>query len=458
MVTVIIPALNEEKTVGKVVRYCLQHEVVTEVIVVDDQSEDKTREVAESAGAKVIISATRGKGSSMEDGIKAASNEFLVFLDGDIDPYPQPTIFLLTDPLLRDEVDFVKAGFSRNAGRVTELVAKPLINIFYPGLARFEQPLSGMIAGKKKFFQRIRFFSDYGVDIGILIDMYLMQARMKEVCIGYIENKSKPWQALGKMSYEVTRAIIAKSVLQMDDVVAVGGKEVLNRISSEMKNMLPSAFFRQNKMVLIDADKLVMEKDFNFLIAERLGLQREMKNLVEKEKDPSTFTKKIATLLKGASINLILQTASETGIRENIVDQVQELKAMGVLVGVISNHNSYVAEYCKNVLGADFSIGNHLESFEGLTTGEVRIPSCFYTSNLSLFGQAISKTNTIPHLCNRFQVLQENCYTAGFGLGKHDISNDGLHRAFATVELLVAELRSEMALIDQDEKGITLAY
>jgi len=121
------------------------------------KSEDDTVQAAINAGAKVVISHTRGKGISMQDGIREATNEILVFLDADIDPYPDETIENLTRPLLRDEADFVKGTFARNAGRVTELVAKPLLNIFYPGLANYSQPLSGMIAGEKNIFKRIHF-------------------------------------------------------------------------------------------------------------------------------------------------------------------------------------------------------------------------------------------------------------------------------------------------------------
>ena len=192
MLTVIIPVLNEEKTIQNVVTFCLKNSLVTEVIVVDDKSEDNTVEIARNAGATVIISEVRGKGISMKDGIKASQNELLIFLDGDIDPYPENTIDDLAKPLIDDEADFIKGTFARNAGRVTELVAKPLLTIFYPGLSGFTQPLSGMIAGKKSFFNMIDFFNDYGVDIGILIDMYLMQARIKEINIGYIEIKANP--------------------------------------------------------------------------------------------------------------------------------------------------------------------------------------------------------------------------------------------------------------------------
>ena len=211
MITVVIPALNEEKTIDAVVKFCRQHSHVSEIIVVDDNSEDNTATEAENAGAKVLVSYKRGKGISMKEGIAAATNEIIVFLDADIENYPKATIPLLTQPLLNGGYDFVKSTFLRNAGRVTEIMAKPLLSIFYPDLLSFSQPLSGMIAGRKSFFNKIDFFNDYGVDIGILIDMYLMQARMKEVNIGYIENKSKAWTALGKMSMEVASCLLYTS-------------------------------------------------------------------------------------------------------------------------------------------------------------------------------------------------------------------------------------------------------
>ena len=213
MITIIIPALNEERTIGNVVRFCLAHSLVTEVIVIDDKSTDGTVQQAREAGARVYLSKKRGKGFSMKEGIHFAKNEILVFLDGDIDPYPPGTIKLLTEPLITNTCDFVKASFSRNAGRVTELLAKPLLTILYPELARFHQPLGGMIAGRKILFEKIEFLHDYGADVGILIDMFMLNARIQEVCIGHIENKSKPWHELPRMSTEVAGAIIKKALL-----------------------------------------------------------------------------------------------------------------------------------------------------------------------------------------------------------------------------------------------------
>src|SRR4249920_1242769 len=131
MISVIIPALNEEKTIGSVVKFCLADPLVAEVIVVDDRSTDNTAREASKSGAKVILSDVRGKGISMREGISYAYNELIVFLDGDIDPYPEKTIRNLVNPILDAKADFVKGAFARNAGRVTELVAKPLLNILF---------------------------------------------------------------------------------------------------------------------------------------------------------------------------------------------------------------------------------------------------------------------------------------------------------------------------------------
>ena len=298
MISVIIPALNEEKTIGNVVKFCLADPLVAEVIVVDDKSTDNTAQVAFKSGAKVILSDKRGKGISMKDGILQAYNEFVVFLDGDIDPYPEKTIRNLVNPILDGKADFVKGAFARNAGRVTELVAKPLLNILFPGLNHFSQPLSGMIAGKKSFFKKVDFFNDYGVDIGLLIDMYLMKARVTEVNIGYIENKSKPWEALGKMSKEVSRAIIHKAHGQ--HTIPLTEEEIvsLETINREMNKVLKEEVAAFRKMIVFDMDDTILKGRFIDECAQVFGFKAKLEELRFNEKDPIILTKRIGLLLK----------------------------------------------------------------------------------------------------------------------------------------------------------------
>jgi len=124
MVTVIIPALNEEKTIRQVVHLANNSAHVSEVIVVDDKSMDNTVAEARKEGATVITSTKLGKGASMRDGILLAKNEIIAFLDADIISYSKDVVELLTEPIVKDKTDFVKSYFTRQAGRVTELVAK----------------------------------------------------------------------------------------------------------------------------------------------------------------------------------------------------------------------------------------------------------------------------------------------------------------------------------------------
>ena len=132
-ISVVIPALNESATITSVVLYALSSPIVDEVIVVDDGSIDDTAELASLAGARVITSTMLGKGVSMEDGTSAARNEIVPFLDADLIGLEENAIEKMAAPIIRNHSDFVKAKFTRNAGRVTVLTAKPLLRTYFPG-------------------------------------------------------------------------------------------------------------------------------------------------------------------------------------------------------------------------------------------------------------------------------------------------------------------------------------
>jgi glucosyl-3-phosphoglycerate synthase len=413
MLTVIIPALNEEKTIAQVINFCRSEPGVSEIIVVDDRSEDTTATIARRAKAKVIISASRGKGISMKEGIEAASNEIIVFLDADIDPYPEKTISKLTAPLLNNEADFVKGAFARNAGRVTELVAKPLLTILFPGLSHFSQPLSGMIAGKKTFFQKIEFFNDYGVDIGILIDMYLMKARVQEINIGYIENKSKPWEALGKMSREVSRAIITKAQGQENNALTMENANSLEVIQREMNNVLRENLSAHQKMIVFDMDDTILKSRYINECADAFGFRPKLEELRFSEKDPIILTKRIGLLLRNRTMDELLHIISNMEMADNIIEVIQNFKQKGYLVGIISHSYTLIANYVKQQIGADFAVAHQLEFFDGKATGEVNLPSYFFGSPDSVCGHSFCKTNALQHVCEKYNVPMKNCIAVG---------------------------------------------
>lgn len=413
MISIIIPALNESATIESVIRFCQLDPQVTEIIVVDDKSEDNTVELARKAGARVLISETRGKGISMKEGIDAAKNEIILFLDADIDPYPEGSIAKLAGPLLEDKADFVKGAFARNAGRVTELVAKPLLTILFPGLSQFSQPLSGMIAGKKSFFQRIEFFNDYGVDIGILIDMYLMRARVEEVNIGYIENKSKPWESLGKMSREVSRAILSRAQRQHNNELTEESVNSIVAIQREMTNVIHENLSDYHKMIVLDMDNTILTDRFINVCADKFGFRAKLDELRFNESDPIILTKRIGLLLKGRTMDELLSVISGMGMAEKVKEVVAACKDKGYLVGIISHSYTLITNYVKQQIGADFSVAHQLEFFEGRATGEVSLPSYFFGSPESFCGHSFCKTNALQHVCDRYSVKMKNVIAVG---------------------------------------------
>ncbi len=209
-VSVIIPAFNEEKNIANVINKAKKCKYVQEIIVVNNKSTDNTEKIAKNEGARVVECNSQGKGYAMEEGVRSAKNEVLVFLDADIADYTEDVVDRLIKPIIEKEIDFVKATFDREGGRITELVAKPLLKIVFPSMQAYQQPLSGMIAGKKSCFEKVEFEKDYGVDIGLLLDMSKKHVTIQEAYLGTLKNVSKDWRALEKMSTEVMKAILKR--------------------------------------------------------------------------------------------------------------------------------------------------------------------------------------------------------------------------------------------------------
>lgn len=210
-VSVIIPAFNEEDTVANVVEVIKKVKYVNEIIVVDDGSTDRTKELAEKAGAKVISHPTNlGKGSAIKTGFKETDSDIIAFIDADIYNLTSKKVDSIIKPILEGKTEITKTKFARESGRVTELTAKPLLNFFFPEIS-FEQPLSGQFAAKRDALKKIKFERDYGVDVGIVLDADIQGISIQEVDIGEIKHDLSPLKDLNAMANEVVRTIINRA-------------------------------------------------------------------------------------------------------------------------------------------------------------------------------------------------------------------------------------------------------
>lgn len=417
MISVIIPALNEEKTISEVIHLVKKSNLVSEVIVVDDKSIDNTVEISLTAGAKVITGTKLGKGASMKDGLLIAKNEIVIFLDADITSYPVDIVELMSDPLLNDDIDFVKSYFTRQAGRVTELVAKPLLSILYPSFPTYNQPLSGMIAGKKSYFNQIDFEDGYGVDIGILIDMYQLGAKIKEINIGSIENRMQSLEQLGKMSKAVASTII-------DKAAKFGKKnlEVLENIQvirEQMEFAINEKSKLLSKIAIFDMDNTLLTKSFIHSCSIKFGFQPELLDIISSQQNPFIRTKQIAKLLKGKSVNELIQVAEEIPISANAEQLIYYLRERGYKIGIISDSYDYITNYFVNKLRLDFSLANELEFSKSIVTGEVKIPSFFLPNAKSICSHEICKSHALATICNELSIDIAN--SIAIGDGENDI-------------------------------------
>jgi glucosyl-3-phosphoglycerate synthase len=229
--------LNEEETVGKVihtVKTALMDEVpiLDEIVLMDSNSTDQTRQIASELGIPVHIhqetlsqyGSRPGKGEALWKSIYVTHGDILVWIDTDIvNIHPRFIYGLLGPLLLNPGLKFIKGFYRRpikvgdriqagGGGRVTELTARPLLNLFFPELSGLVQPLSGEYGGRRSALEQLPFSSGYGVETGLLIDLLerfglhsIAQVDLRERI-----HHNQPLESLSKMSFAIIQTVIRK--------------------------------------------------------------------------------------------------------------------------------------------------------------------------------------------------------------------------------------------------------
>jgi glucosyl-3-phosphoglycerate synthase len=235
-VALVVPARDEAATVGDLVSSVLAEPalraLLSEVVVVDSRSRDRTAAVARAAGARVVSTADvaldhpdGGKGGAVWRGVLATAADLLVVVDADLDPFDPAWVAALVAPLLLDDsVALVKAAADRPftvdgavadpvGGRVTELVARPLLSCFWPQLTGVAQPLAGEMAARRDLLVHLPFAMGYGLEIGLLVDTLEAVGldAIAQVDVGQRRHRHRSNATLGCTAVAVLRTALARA-------------------------------------------------------------------------------------------------------------------------------------------------------------------------------------------------------------------------------------------------------
>lgn len=414
MVSIVIPALNESARIAQVVGHARRSPLVGEVVVIDDGSIDGTGELAEAAGARVVMSSLLGKGASMRDGLEAATGDVVVYLDGDLTGLAEDLVERLCEPILSGEAAFVKAKFSREAGRVTVLTARPLLELFFPEVAKLAQPLGGIMAARREVLEELQFEDDYGVDLGILLDVAAAGHAIAEVDIGHLEHESQSLEALGRMAQQVVRTLLERA--ERSGRLTLDRRHALEEAEWQRKSEVAYGLGRLRqveKLALFDMDGTLTRERFVVQLAAATGKQEELKEWLDREDmGAAVRATGIANLFAGVRKELFQEVARGTTLTSGAVETVVELRKAGYRVGIVTDSYVVAAEMVRRRVFADFVLANQLRFRSGKATGEVRMSPAWWHGN-GCTVHTMCKGNAVRYLLDRLDVQAENVLAVG---------------------------------------------
>jgi glucosyl-3-phosphoglycerate synthase len=243
-ISVCLPARDEAATVGEIVHEVREHLVdraglVDEIVVIDDGSADSTAAVARAAGATVFAETAvladtgpgSGKGNALWKSLHACAGNVICWIDADLRNFRADTVAKLVEPLVTEPgTVLVKASYTRSfegapsgGGRVTELVARPLLSLLFPKLADVVQPLGGEYAARRDALEVLPFVEGWGVELGLLIDVVERFGRdaVAQVDLGKREHRNRPVEELSAQSLAIIATALRRADLAHFDAPAL---------------------------------------------------------------------------------------------------------------------------------------------------------------------------------------------------------------------------------------------
>lgn len=280
------PTLNEEETIEKEIKVMkdelqLNYPLIDEIAVIDSGSTDNTAAIAKQAGAKVYLSSeclpecgySRGKGENLWKSLHLLEGDIILWIDADIKNIHPKFAYGILGPLLEfDEIVYVKAFYERpmntvtnrmrrtGGGRVTEILVRPLLSNFYPELTGFFQPLSGEYAGRREILGKLSFRVGYGVEIGLLIDIYEQCGlfSLAQVDLDRRVHRNRSLDDLSRMSFAILHTFFTR--LQEQGAISINKKieEYFNLVRAKGEKI----FLNREKFNFVERKPMIEIEDY----------------------------------------------------------------------------------------------------------------------------------------------------------------------------------------------------
>ena len=284
-ISLAFPTLNEENTIGKEIQVMrdelqINYPLIDEIAVIDSGSTDNTLNIAQEVGAKVHLASNclpryghiKGKGENLWKSLYLLEGDIILWLDADIKNIHPKFAYGILGPLLEfDEIFYVKGFYERpikkgnkmrrsGGGRVTEILVRPLLSNFYPELSGFLQPLSGEYAGRREILERLPFRVGYGVEIGLLIDIYEQYGlfSLAQVDLDRRVHRNRSLEELGRMSFAILHTFFTR--LQQQEIVSINKKieDYFNLVKAKGEEI----FLVRKKFTFIERKPMIEIKEY----------------------------------------------------------------------------------------------------------------------------------------------------------------------------------------------------
>ena len=291
-ISLCIPTLNEEKTIGKEVlilksELMERYPLIDEFAVIDSGSEDKTLEVAKNYGADVYLASEiltsvgdkKGKGENLWKAIHQLKGDIICYVDADISNIHPRFVYGLVAPLIqKEEVKYVKAFYDRplnyssglrasGGGRVTEILIRPLFSLFYPELTNIIQPLSGEYAARREVLETIPFPIGYGVETSHLLDLYekFGLSAFAQTDLDRRVHRNQSTNALGKMSFGILQTFLNRlqSQNKIDRIPSIETFYRRFEVENGSYNQLVQEVVEEERPPMIEVEEYLNKTDRN---------------------------------------------------------------------------------------------------------------------------------------------------------------------------------------------------